>query len=125
MARARKGKAQTTHGPAVDVEEPVAGLYALRLRRNAVRSAIKVWHGPPVDPDTGEEMDRAPRWQATANNRPIDLDRVWPVCAKEPISQADYDYLLARVEWAKRHAPKSPDANPHKAADPLTSPILF
>jgi hypothetical protein len=97
----------------------------MRLRRGAVWSAIRLWHGPPLDPETGEELDRAHNWQATANGKPIDLDRVWPVCCHEPIDQKEYDYLLSRIAWGKKHAPDGADANPHRPADPLTTPILF
>ena len=112
-------------GIVVSAEEPREGLYRLRLRRGAMHSAIRLWYGPPHDPDTGEVMDRSWRWQATAHGRPIDFDRVWPVCEADPIDQAEYDYLLELEDWGRKHDPNGPHANRHKPVDPLTAPLPF
>lgn len=123
--RAKARDSERRVKPAVNVEEPAAGFYRLRLRRGAVYSAIRIWSGPPHDPDTGEEMDRSWRWQAEANGKPIELDRVWPTCAKEPIDQAEYAHLLRTLEWGKTNAPRGPQANPHKPVDLLSAPLPF
>jgi hypothetical protein len=107
----------------VDIMTPRAGFYRMRLRRRAHPVGIRIWHGPPHDPLTGEVMDRSWRWQATANNRPIDLDRVWPVCAREPIDEAEHDRLCARQAWGEAYAPGSPEANPMQSINLLTAPI--
>lgn len=108
-----------------DPETPVAGFYRMRLRTGAVFVGIRIWHGPPHDPVTGEEMDRSHRWQATANGRPIDLSRVWPKCAAHQIDQAEHDYLAAAQAWGVEHAPDSPQANPTQRINPLTAPPPF
>lgn len=110
-----------------NVSEPTAGYYRGRLRSGAVRVGIRVWFGPPLDPVTGEEMDRSWRWQAQANGEYVDLDHVWPVCAGEPISEAEYRALVARSEWAKQHAPDSSYADPRRKRDLLSrsEPLPF
>lgn len=107
------------------VDTPVEGYYRMRLRRGAHAVGIRIWNGPPLDPDTGEEMDRSWRWQATCNGRPIELERVWPQCMAEPISKEKHDRLAALQAWGEQRAPDSPQANPRKPIDHLTSPLPF
>lgn len=103
------------------IDAPVAGYYRWRFRRGAPDVGICLWHGPPHEPWTGEEMDRAPRWQATANGKDIDFDRVWPQCAGEPIPEAEYRYLLSRAEWAAENDPNDPFASVREPVDWLNS----
>lgn len=104
---------------------PVAGFYRMRLRSGGVHAGIKVWHGAPLDPETGEEMDRGWRWQALANGSYIDLDRVWPACAREPITEIEYNRLTGLRAWAVQHAPESGIADPTRPLDLLKSPLVF
>ena len=112
---------------AVDVTTPVAGYYRYRLHSGAVRGGVRLWHGPPHDPVTGEEMDRSWRWQAEMDGEPIDFNRVWPACAKEPITEEEYKRYVARAAWARNHAPDSAYAERGRRHDPLStkSPLPF
>lgn len=94
------------HG-AVSVSEPVAGFYRVKLGRSTVRRYVRTWYGPPADPVTGEILDRSWRWQAEADGEPIDFERVWPICAGDPVSEDDYRRAVARKAWAKEQAPES------------------
>lgn len=129
MKRRHINYTETVHSQPVtgiSAVEPVAGLYRLRLRSGAVYSAIRIWHGQPLDPVTGEEMDRSPRWCALANGEPVMFfDRIWPACTAEPIDRQEYDYLIATYEWGKTNAPDSPQANPHRKVNLLTAPLPF
>jgi hypothetical protein len=118
-------RAPADQAPGFSVEVPTAGLYRFRLVRGGHPVGIRIWHGPPRDPLTGEELDRGHRWQATANGEPIDLDRVWPRCGREPITQAEHDYLCVIQNWARENAPDSPAADPRKKIDLITSPLPF
>lgn len=118
-------QAQTRTFDGFDADTPVAGHYRMRLRSGAVFVGIRIWHGAPLDPETGDEMDRSHRWQAQANGRPIDLARVWPKCAAMPIDQAEYAYLTSLQDWGEQHAPASPQANVSQRINPLTSPTPF
>lgn len=104
---------------------PIAGLYRMSLVSKGVPVGVKIWHGPPHDPVTGEELDRGWRWQATANGRPVDLERAWPKCADAPIDQAEHDYLTSLQDWGEAHAPSSPQANPKRAVDFLRAPLVL
>lgn len=112
---------------AVDVSEPVAGFYRCRLGANTVTGGVRLWFGPPHDPVTGDEMDRSWRWQALWNGDPVDFDRVWPRCAGDPISEAEYQRYVARQVWARENAPASAYAERGRAIDRLSrkTPLPF
>lgn len=102
---------------------PVAGYYRMRLRKGGMHVAVRIWYGPPLDPETGEEMDRSWRFQAEINGRYDEIDRVWPTCAGDPIDEAEARYLIERQRWGEANAPDSPQANPHRKVNLLTAPI--
>lgn len=108
-----------------DPDVPIAGWYRFKLVSGGVFVAVKIWFGAPLDPIDGTELDRAPRWNAIADGAPIDLARVWPKCAAEPIEQAEVKYLADRKAWAERAAPDSPQADPRRRIDLLTAPLPF
>lgn len=105
--------------------QPTPGFYKIRLTKGGHYVGVRIWFGPPHDPVTGEEMDRSWRWQASANGRYIEIDRVWPRCGRDPISQAEHDYLANLQSWAEVHAPNSPQADPRKPIDLLRAPLPF
>ena len=111
--------------PAFNPDVPVEGFYRMKLVAGAVVSAIRIWFGPPLDPIVRTELDRSPRWNATANGKPIALDRVWPKCADAPIDAQEYAYLLARQSWAETNAPDTALADPKQRIDFLTAPLPF
>lgn len=110
-----------------DVSTPTAGLYRFKLRSGGVFGAVRIWHGPPHDPVTGEELDRGWRWQATFNDEQIDIDRVWPACGRTPIDQREYDRLTKQSSWAQQNAPDSAYADHRKKVDRLSldTPLPF
>lgn len=116
---------QALHRGGFSPDVPVTGFYRLRLRRGAVWSAVRIWFGAPLDPVTGEEMDRGHRWQATVNGELVDLERVWPRCAEDAIDQAEHDYLIQRQQWARKTDPDLPDANPDRPVDLLRAALPF
>lgn len=127
-------RAALTYGaPAYPVREfagfnpdvPVEGFYRMRLRSGGVFVGVRIWHGLPLDPDTGEELDRAPRWNAQINGTWSDIEAVWPRCAGEAVTADEYAHLCRMQAWGREHAPDSPFAEPTRRADPLQSPILF
>jgi len=123
-----KGHAAVNVAGSYDASVPVAGYYRFRLVAGGVRCGVRIWYGPPHDPVTGEELDRSWRWQAHLDGVPIDIDRVWPACAKlGPISIADYERRVKRKLWAQGHAPQSAYANPTHALDRLSTnePLPF
>lgn len=112
---------------AVDVSRPEEGCFRFRLRSGSVFGGVRIWYGAPLDPVTGEELDRSWRWQAQFNGEPIDFERVWPACAAERISEGEYHRFCRRQAWAREHAPRSAYADPKKRNDLLSpdTPLPF
>lgn len=112
----------------------VEGHYLLNLTRaGRVSIPVRIWFGPPLDPETREEMDRAPRWQIQVgfqllDDEPLDiggiriseLDDVWPRVARNPIDAVDWQYRLERAEWAADNAPADPFSLLGGRIDPMT-----
>ena len=71
---------------------PIAGHYQW-MNADDTRSAIVIWFGAPLDPDTGEELDRSPRWQALKDGSEIPIDDVWPMVRGREISPDEYTEL--------------------------------
>lgn len=112
---------------AVEVDKPFEGCFRFKLRSGGVYGGVRIIYGPPLDPVTGEEMDRSWRWYALHNGEPIDFERVWPQCAGDPISQSEYDHYCARQNWAREHANDSAYANPMRRINLLdpANPLPF
>ena len=110
-----------------DPNVPVAGFYRFRRRKAAIFAPLRIWYGPPHDPVTGEEMDRSWRWQAELAGELIDVEYVWPACARNPIDRETYDRMNRRREWAEEAAPDSAYADTRRAYDPLSrsTPLPF
>lgn len=111
-----------------DVSVPVAGYFRHRLRSGSIAVGVRIHYGPPLDPVTGEVLDRSWRWMADVNGKPFaDFDRIWPGCTGEPISEAEYHNYCARQRWAREHAPESSYAEPGRKMDPFSAatPLPF
>ena len=100
-------------------DQPIAGYYQHRLVRGGPWLAVRIWHDVDRrDPDfPDEQLDRSPIWRAELDGREVEIEKVWPFCAKRPIERSDYVYLLADRDHARRHRPDSPEANPERGVD--------
>ncbi len=117
----------------------IAGTYAMTLVRHGPLVPVRIWFGPAII--DGEEQDRAPDWHCEIDGRAdrwerdddtgyrcrvaLEIDRAWPFCAKRPISEAEYRYMVAHAGWARDHAPDHPKAQPRQAVDFNTLPMRF
>lgn len=130
MARAAIDYATRRAAPAIaagrgfDPDAPISGFYRHRLRSGGVAVAIRIWFGPPCEPWTGEEMDRAPRWNASVNGAWIDVEEVWPACADAPIDEQEADYLTRLQSWGAEHGHVA-IADPRRRLNPLQTPLPF
>lgn len=108
-----------------DPAGPVEGFY-LHRRRNCVDMPVKVWFGPPIDPLTCEEMDRSHRWQIMLVDDVLeDWIDVWPRCAALPIDRSEYEYRIARIEYARNHDPDDPFGAVNGQIDLFSAPLPF
>jgi hypothetical protein len=112
----------------IDVSEPMAGFYRMRIGAGTVSIGIRILFGAPHDPVTGEPLDRSLRWQAFADDGELlDWDRIWPACAKHPITEAEFRAKQGRRAWAEQAAPDSAYADRKAKYDPLSrsTPLPF
>lgn len=122
----------------IPIWPPRPGFYAASMVRNGPDVPVRIWFGPAVI--DGEEQDRCHDWRCEIDGRTdfieksddgyrcrvaLPVDRAWPFCAKRPISEAEYRFLIADAEWAKTHAPDHPKASPRKAVDWLKTRLPF
>lgn len=112
-------------GEGFDPDRPVAGFYEIKMVRGGMLAGVRIWHGPPHDPVTDEELDRSWRWQAEVNGDRVEIDRVWPKCAPTPISPTRYAEYVARTRRALETDPLSALADPRKPIDHLRDPIAI
>lgn len=112
----------------------VEGYYLIRLDRSwRVSVPVRVWFGPPRDPETLEELDRSHRWQVQVGFQLLEdeplrvggiriehLTDVWPTCAKDPIDELEWRYRLERAEWAALNDERDPYSQLGGRIDPMT-----
>ena|ERR1700761_6994641 len=118
---------------------PTAGYYATRLVKGGPRVAVRIWFGNALI--DGEEQDRGVDWRCEIDGRSdfverdretgykcrvaLHIDSAWPFCAKDPITEREYSYLVAHSGWAKEHSPHHPKASPQQRVDFNTMPLPF
>jgi hypothetical protein len=116
----------------------VEGYYLLKRRRaQRVDMPVRIWFGAPLD-ENGDELDRSPRWQVMIAGTLLGeepfwigglniecLADLWPACAAEPIDLNEYEFRMARAEWAAEHDPLDPFGTPGGRIDPMTAPLPF
>ncbi len=106
------------------IDAPVPGYFVLRLVSGGAQVAGRIHRTCCCTVNGGDAQDahpwdgtcdRYPRMEAEINGRPAEVDRVWT--SGQDIDEAEYNYLIADREHARRHRPDSPEANPHQAID--------
>lgn len=112
----------------------VEGHYLLQSSRGQrVDVPVRVWFGAPLDEETGEELDRSPRWQIQIGFQLLEeepmrvggmwfneLTDVWPTCMRWPIEEAEYRYRLERAAWAADYDPNDAHGQIGGRIDPMT-----
>lgn len=102
----RHGIRQPAATATFDADVPVEGFYRIKLTKGAPDSAVRIWLGAGVDPETEREVEERPlMWQASINGQRVPLERVWPGCARDPISAEEHDRLKARNDTLDEESP--------------------
>jgi hypothetical protein len=109
------------------VGKPEPGFFKLRLVKGGPLVGARITHGPTIDPDTGETLDRSPFYAGEINGkpdpdpRPEPSDAVWKIWEHgERIGEDEYRFLIADRAWVAQHEPHRPEANPTKPVDLAT-----
>ena len=105
------------------------GTYKLRLVRGGPWVAAELTYGPPLDPETGEPLERSWRWQVRLNGVAYerhDMDEmIWRVHTSPRIGQAEHDHMVEVARWAREEAPGLPEANERDPVDLRRMESLF
>lgn len=94
-----------------EIGTPTPGLYRTRLVKGGPWVAARIWHGPPLDPVTGEPLDRAPRLQCEIAGAEADPIEAWPRL-HGPITATEWRDLRARARIEG-----TPESQPKRAVD--------
>lgn len=119
-------------GPGRSTWYPEPGFYRLRLVKKGPMVPCRIRHEPPRDPETGEFLDRSWYWhgdmagQDDPDPSPEPTQRVWRIWLSnhKPIEEAEYNFLVAEIVWAKQYAPEEPNANPRSPVKLKTVPTF-
>lgn len=103
-------------------EVPECGYYKTRLVPKGPWVPVKITLRQIFVFGTRDELEQPEEFVALVNEREADAWRIWPTCAGEPISQAEYDYMVDRKRYAEEHASHEPAANPRRAVNWLDVP---
>lgn len=105
-------------------DDPQCGFFKRKLAKDAVFVPARIWLDQDIDSDTGELCGDEVLC-CEVNGREADPEEQWSYLAGNPITEAEFKYLMARNEWAERHAPHDPAARPREPIVHLSNPILF
>lgn len=116
-----------------DPNTPTAGFYKTRLSKGGPFCAVRIWR-PCCCTINGTDDNLVHEWSETCdrhgplsvllNDEEVSLDRVWPHCARWPISEEYYHHMLAVRAWALG-VPGAPEAKPYQPIDPMRAAPLF
>ena len=107
------------------VDQPRPGYFRAKLVKGGVWVGVRIWWEEAIDPLTGEVLDRPARLVALMDDEPIDPAIVWNRCCDQPISVADYEYLIEDSRHAKLYRPDDAKADPRKAVNMRTMPPVL
>ena len=109
--------------PAID-QTPQCGWYKRKLVKGGVFVPARIWMFQEVDLSTGELLSDE-MLQCEVNGCFADPEDAWSWVCSNPITEQEYRYLAARIDFATRHEPDDPFATPTKAIDLNQTPIPF
>jgi hypothetical protein len=104
----------------VNVGDPVPGLYRARRSARHPWRPVRIFYHEPVDPETGEPLDRPRPLTATIGGKYVNPFVIWSWCADKPIDQAEYDYLMTLAAM-----PGQPEATPEKPVNLQEMPPVY
>ena len=108
------------------IGQPEEGYWLVKLVKNGPRVPACIRRVETrVEPgEPANRMERSAFLAAFINGEPVAIDRVWEVRG-EPISRQEHDYRVAVTDWAIKHAPDEPEAEPTKRIDLNALPPIY
>lgn len=103
-------------------DTPQCGWFKRKLVKGGIYVAARIWLFSETDIGTGELLDDE-IYQCEVDGQRADPFEQWSYLASNPITEAEYNYLVALREHAVRHEPDHPMSDPRKAVDWLRAPL--
>lgn len=102
-------------------DAPQCGWYKRRLVKAGFFVPARIWMLQPVDDCSGHLVGDEVL-QCEVMGRAADPEMQWQWLLQNPITEANFNYLMANMAWAVQHAPHEPMANARQAVDWLKVP---
>lgn len=94
------------------------------LNRNAPFVPCRIWLHQEIDAETGE-LAGPEELRCEVAGKPRDPIDEWAYLADSPITEAEYNFMVADAAYCREHHPSSPEANPTVSASSRSIPPLF
>ena len=109
--------------PAID-DTPHCGWFKRKLVKGGVYVPARIWMVQEVDEETGELLSDE-LLQAEVNGAYADPEEVWSWICANPITEAEFNYLTARIAYALRNEPEDPFAQAKTPISMNKTPLHF
>ena len=103
---------------------PECGWFKRKLVKGGVFVPARIWMFQDIDPETGELVSDE-LLQCEVNGASADPEDAWSWICSNPITEQEFRYLSARIDFALRHEPDDPFAAPTKPIDLNATPLHF
>jgi hypothetical protein len=97
-------------------DEPQPGFYKRRLVKGGVYVPARIWVCQNIDEETGE-LTTDEQVFAEVNGNFADPKQQWSWLCGNPITEAEFNYMTARRQYAAQYASHEPSANPRQPVD--------
>jgi hypothetical protein len=102
------------------VDEPQVGWFKRKLVRHGPWVPVRIWLYQPIEDGC---LVRDAKLQAEVSGKMASAEQEWSYVMSHPITEAEYNYLVAAISWTEENAPDEPRANPREAIDWLRVPL--
>ena len=109
--------------PVID-NTPQCGFFKRKLVKGGVFVPARIWMFQDIDAETGELLSDE-LLQCEVNGTYADPEDAWSWICSNPITEQEFRYLSARIDFALRHDPDDPFAAPTKPIDLNATPLHF
>lgn len=125
-----KGEAYAWHraalageNPPIHEGDPKPGWFRRRFVRGGPWVAARIWIEAEVD-DAGELLSEEVL-RCEVAGREAKAEDQWSYVASHPITEAEYNFMVADKAWAEANAPDDPSARPDRKIDHLKTTLPF
>jgi hypothetical protein len=109
--------------PPIDGDDPQSGWYWTRIVKGGPKVGVKIWLEQDVD-ETGELIN-PPVLKASKGDKFVNPFHIWTYVADNVIEEAEYNFLMAKAEYARTVDTSLPEARPDQKVDRRSIPKLF